>query len=460
MDSRCLASKTCWHIPLSFVSYFVVLVWLKTNQSVCTSWEIVGVHCDEEGISLRLSLLSLSTWLVVRDDPRIERISTILWVLVLSTVFSHVRSTQREQFNNHEVLRLSDHDLDLEHGSPDKPGHLRHEPSDARGFRRSDASITRLGGLLETPKILVISHLCSTVHRLEGVPEHKDTQDWPDEALDDAEVHDMHHVQRKAAQVEAFHCDELIGEIEPKQTSCFLKNCTTHRVRAISRSSTVWIVGVNTVRFLALRSWEFGPAWRTASRRVKLEHLDDWTQSSSIKMSSERRGAKNTGECSSDVTKLPIAGADVRGDVFDVVPRCVAEKARMVIVAPRHEIRTSACTPWGRLRPDRARQRDVTPRNLCIWQVDHHQKDVVVLKVLGNFYRTSSLSSTILPKEWLRTCIGHASRIGNSRFCGLLRLNGVVHHWGCRNTWPRSYPSSRWDRQRISIQIIVTFLSN
>ena len=43
----------------------------------------------------------------------------------------------------------------------------------------------------------------------------------------------------------------------------------------------------------------------------------------------ERRALENA----LGVTKLPIAGADVRRDVFDVVPRCVAQKARTVIMA-------------------------------------------------------------------------------------------------------------------------------
>ena len=45
----CFVVRDC-HSPLSFVLHFVLMpVWLKANQSVCTSWEFVGVHSDEKG---------------------------------------------------------------------------------------------------------------------------------------------------------------------------------------------------------------------------------------------------------------------------------------------------------------------------------------------------------------------------------------------------------------------------
>ena len=54
------------------VQHFVqVTVWLKANQSVCTSCDLVCVSSDEKWISLRLSLLSSHLPdPFVRDDPR------------------------------------------------------------------------------------------------------------------------------------------------------------------------------------------------------------------------------------------------------------------------------------------------------------------------------------------------------------------------------------------------------
>ena len=76
-------------------------VWLKANQSVCTSWEFVGVHCGEkrEFVGTFLVVIIFLTCfseksqeqreschhlpdLFFREEPGTERIITVLWDLV------------------------------------------------------------------------------------------------------------------------------------------------------------------------------------------------------------------------------------------------------------------------------------------------------------------------------------------------------------------------------------------
>ena len=101
----CCVVRDC-HSPLSFEEHFVLMpVWLKANQSICTSWEFVGVHQDEKGSSLRLSLLLSSSWPPCQRRSKKKRQNHYSFVgsCLVSSVFRHVRSTQKEQFNNHKV---------------------------------------------------------------------------------------------------------------------------------------------------------------------------------------------------------------------------------------------------------------------------------------------------------------------------------------------------------------------
>ena len=51
--------------------FLLIIVWLKADQSVCTSCDIVCVSSDEKGISLRPSLESSYLLdVIVRNDPR------------------------------------------------------------------------------------------------------------------------------------------------------------------------------------------------------------------------------------------------------------------------------------------------------------------------------------------------------------------------------------------------------
>ena len=62
---------------------FLLTVWLKANQSVCTSCDVVCVSGDEKGISLRRSLQSTYLLdLVVRNDPTKKEFLAVLSVLV------------------------------------------------------------------------------------------------------------------------------------------------------------------------------------------------------------------------------------------------------------------------------------------------------------------------------------------------------------------------------------------
>ena len=75
--------------------------------------QLVSAHCvisfmcvvTKKGFSLRLSLLSVILLTCCQYLSRRQRISQFLWVLVLCLLCSrHVRSTQKEQNNNHKVV--------------------------------------------------------------------------------------------------------------------------------------------------------------------------------------------------------------------------------------------------------------------------------------------------------------------------------------------------------------------
>ena len=94
------------HSPLSFAQHVVLMpVWLKANQSVCTSWEFVGVRCDERDFTE--TFLVVVIFLTSMSETVQERKNALqfLWVgsCRMSTAFRHVRSTQKEQINNHKV---------------------------------------------------------------------------------------------------------------------------------------------------------------------------------------------------------------------------------------------------------------------------------------------------------------------------------------------------------------------
>ena len=96
----CFVVRDC-HSPLSFEEHFVLMpVWLKANQSVCTSWEF-GVHCDakrdliETILVVIISLTSLSETIQKKKNH-----CSFVGSCLVSTVFRHVWSTQKEQLNN------------------------------------------------------------------------------------------------------------------------------------------------------------------------------------------------------------------------------------------------------------------------------------------------------------------------------------------------------------------------
>ena len=80
-------------------------VWLKAYQSVCTSWESVGVHCDEKGVHCDYPCCHHLPDLLVRDDPREERIKSYLWILVWCLLYFVTYGLHRKnRSTNHKVV--------------------------------------------------------------------------------------------------------------------------------------------------------------------------------------------------------------------------------------------------------------------------------------------------------------------------------------------------------------------
>ena len=63
--------------------------------------DFVGVHCDEKGLHRVYPCCHHLSVLFFRDDPREkEFLTVVVGSSLVSTVFRHVRSTQKEQFND------------------------------------------------------------------------------------------------------------------------------------------------------------------------------------------------------------------------------------------------------------------------------------------------------------------------------------------------------------------------
>ena len=100
----CFVMRDC-HNQLSSVQRFVMmLVWLKVNQSLCTSWKLLVSIVTKRDFTE--SILVVTIFLTSLSET-IQEVTEFITVFVgscrVSAVSRHVRSAQKEQINNRKV---------------------------------------------------------------------------------------------------------------------------------------------------------------------------------------------------------------------------------------------------------------------------------------------------------------------------------------------------------------------